>query len=453
VEFTALERSQEKPRMKILAKSHRSRIYIGRLTATMSALVLACLLYTGGHVNASAPFGLIYTDLTCIAAAPSGGFWLQRDASKESKPTSSTGTYAIDGAPQFANVPYQGSIAAIPGQEGYWVVTRTGSIFARGTAPELCANNLSNCSGFPKNPSNDQVIMGAAATPDGQGLWAVGHDGKLWTAGTARPYGDVTKQKQIPTGIVATPSGLGYYIVLTDGGVFSFGDAVFYGSTGGKRPNGNDATGLALSLDLTGQVNGYWMVFEDGGVFTFGGAPFLGSSGGNNGGNRVTGITSLPGGHSYAWVHGNGQIDLSETIPIVVITSSSFGTVWGVFDNSTELSAPVQLLTDDGSVSEQWQLLPTDKEKVVQIVNINSGLCADLTSDKRGAFLIQYTCKGKNQVGDNQLFKVITDKDGRTEFAPLGFPNHRLVAMGPSAGLVLQQQGSADAKWILTNTQ
>lgn len=83
---------------------------------------------------------------------------------------------------------------------------------------------------------------------------------------TAPALGDVTGDKVTPTGIVGTPSGNGYYIVKADGGVFSFGDAVFYGSTGGKRPGGHNATGLALSLNAGGDVNGYWMVFEDGRV-------------------------------------------------------------------------------------------------------------------------------------------------------------------------------------------
>ena len=32
-------------------------------------------------------------------------------------------TLAIGGAPQFDSVPFRGSIAAIPGKEGYWIVT------------------------------------------------------------------------------------------------------------------------------------------------------------------------------------------------------------------------------------------------------------------------------------------------------------------------------------------
>jgi hypothetical protein len=66
--------------------------------------------------------------------------------------------------------------------------------------------------------------------------------------------------------------------VTQDGGVFTFGDAKFYGSTGGKKPGGHNATGLALSLNPAHEVTGYWMVNDDGGIYSFGDAQFLGSS-------------------------------------------------------------------------------------------------------------------------------------------------------------------------------
>jgi hypothetical protein len=237
--------------------------------------------------------------------------------------------------------------------------------------------------------------------------------------------------------------------------VFSFGDAVFFGSTCGKKPNGHDATGLATSLGPAGAVNGYWMVFEDGGVFTFGDAPFLGSSGGNNGGSKVTGITSLPGGHAYAWVHANGQVNLSQTIPSVVIASNSFGTVWTVLNDNVQPAASIQLLAPNGGTNQQWQIFPTNQDaKVVQLVNVNSGLCADLTSDSRGAFLIQFTCKGKNQSWDNQRFKVITDKAGLTDFEPVNATEFRLVGDGPSGGLILEpRKKDPNTAWKLTNVQ
>jgi Ricin-type beta-trefoil lectin domain-like len=438
------------PEKTLTIKTHRVAVF--SLIAALT--ILGVLNFRTPHASASLP-AAERVFLTSIAGAPNGGFWLQLDGRLDKV---SSGTYAIDGAPGFANVSEPGTIAAIPGKQGYWVVTETGGIFARGLAPALCGGQLSNCSGFPKSPTERQYISAAAATPDGKGLWAVGGDGKLWTAGTAPALGDVTKDKAIPTGIVGTPSGKGYYIVKADGGVFSFGDAVFYGSTGGKRPNGHDATGLALSLDGAGQVIGYWMVFEDGGVFTFGDAPFLGSSGGN--GKYAAGIAALPGGLSYAWVHANGQIVLSRTVPSVVIQSKTFGTVWDLPNNSITPTTPVQLFPADGSSSQQWRIFPTNQDsKIVQLVNVNSGLCADLTTSGGVFVIIQFNCKGRNDGWDNQRFKRITGKDGNTDFVPMNKPDYRVIGAGRAAGsaLVLQQHGvlnpDPNAVWILINVQ
>jgi hypothetical protein len=183
-----------------------------------------------------------------------------------------------------------------------WVVSNTGKITARGEATQLCNGQLSTCSGFPKQPSPWQYIVAAAAIPTGRGLWAVGRGGKLWTAGDARPLGDVQNQTKVrdnplgtplvPVAIVATPTGRGYYIAMSDGGVFTFGDAKFFGSTGGVRPDGHSITGIALCyLDYYTTV-GYWLVADDGSVLAFGKAPWWGDPDGN--GRKTTGITSFP---------------------------------------------------------------------------------------------------------------------------------------------------------------
>ena len=253
--------------------------------------------------------------MTSLAPAPGGGFWIQKDTSALTSHNGETIVYGE--APVFANVSTRGSIAAIPGREGYWIVGDRGEIFARGDAPSLCGGKLSDCSGFPASPHDYMYIVAAAANPTGDGLWAVGKDRKVWTAGNTQSYGDVQNQQKPPTGIVATPSGKGYYIVTSDGAVFAFGDAVFHGSTGGNPPAGREITGMALSIGTDGQVNGYWLVGKDGGVHTFGSAPFWGSTGGNNGGATVTNIVSFPlpaPGQSpqatkgYAWVHENGHV-------------------------------------------------------------------------------------------------------------------------------------------------
>jgi hypothetical protein len=286
---------------------------IRRLATGLSLLALAIL----GLAPATAQASLPTSDrggslLTSIASAPGGGFWVQVDDWSGDYPS---GTFAKEGAPDFGSTFEGGSITAIPGRNGYWVVTNDGWISQRGDAPQLCGGWLSNCSGFTKEPYFWQIIVGAAATPSGNGLWALGRDGKVWTAGDAQSYGDVQSDPQVPTGIAATPSGKGYYIVMEDGGVFSFGDAVFYGSTGGKKTGGHHLTGIALSIDDDGEVNGYWLIAADGAVYTFGQAPFWGNAGITDW--KVTSIVSFPAQvpgqppqrtRGYAWVFDNGQV-------------------------------------------------------------------------------------------------------------------------------------------------
>jgi hypothetical protein len=299
---------------------------VRRLAPVVSLLILAILGLAPDRTHASLPYSRVFgmnlhfdlQQLTSIAAAPGDGFWVQRD---EWQPELHNGqTLAKDGALPFGNVSTRGSIAAIPGRNGYWVVSDKGQLLARGNAPVLCMAELSSCSGYPASPFRQEYVVGAAATPTGEGLWALDRKGRVWTVGDAQSYGDVQSDSAIPTGIVATPSGKGYYIVLEDGGVFSFGDAVFFGSTGGNPPAGRKITGMALYIGgVHGTVMGYWLVGEDGGIHTFGNAPFWGSSGGDNGGNSVTGMVSFPGldvngrpqrTRGYAWVNSNGQVSV-----------------------------------------------------------------------------------------------------------------------------------------------
>jgi hypothetical protein len=425
-----------------VAEANHFERYRGALTSISGLLALFILSLATQSARASLPDDVNDSVLTSVAAAPRGGYWVQVDGGVDNDENGGSRTIAIDGARQFASVPYRGSIAAIPGKDAYWVVTSLGQIFARGEAPALCNGYLHTCSGYPSAPTGEDAIVGAAASPDGSGLWAVDREGRVWTAGSTVSYGDVTSDGSYPTGIVATPSGLGYYIVLADGGVYSFGDAVFFGSTGGNKPGGHSATGLALSLDVHGQVNGYWMVFDDGGVFTFGDAPFLGSSGGDNGGSPVTSIAPAsrtfpyPYQPSYVWVHENAQVNRSETLRRVTIGHFyPTGLVWGV--STTGNPADILLLTSRNqgctqignfSCSEVWIIWPASTDgTIVQLVNVYSGLCADVSSNTSGTYLIEYTCKGKTENWDNQRFLLKTYPDGRVDFFPVSSPQNHVV--------------------------
>jgi hypothetical protein len=259
---------------------------------------LLCAFALSPSALASRPLWLpIAQDLTSIAMAPNGGFWVQVDQYAPYGNIGSGGrgrTVSVDNqAPVLSSVEDRGTIISPPGKNGYWVLEPKGKVYTVGDVPKLC-DDLSDCAGFHRFPTNSEIVVGGGATPGGNGFWALDRGGRVFTVGDAVSYGDTQEDTQVATGFAPTPSGKGYYVVHEDGGVFSFGDAVFFGSTGGKKPGGHDVSGIALSLDPAGRVNGYYLTAIDGGVFTFGGAQFFGSTGGDNGGDPITGIISFP---------------------------------------------------------------------------------------------------------------------------------------------------------------
>ena len=380
---------------------------------------------------------------TSIAAAPNGGFWVQLHGMKDYE--WDYRTIAVDGAPVFESIPWFGSIASIPGKNGYWMVRPNGVIYARGDAPELCSGLLQNCSGFSTDPA--QRITAAAASPNGKGLWAVDNNGHVWTAGEVVSYGDVSRDGSTPTGIVPTPSGLGYYIVCEDGGVHGRGDAVLFGSTGGNKPGGHNITGMALSYDLFGQVNGYWLVGSDGGVHSFGGAPFLGSTGGNGGGHQVSSIVARPDGRSYAWVYRDGRVTSVQAKP-VLIKSVTEGTVIDVPSASTE-EAALRMAAESGVNSQKWKLLPYNG--AFKIVNENSGLCMDLEGGAEAGRVIQYPCK-QEENPTNQLWTVLKDSSGKVLFQNREQPDYRLYGYPESywGGVIVSYYTNPGLTWTVT---
>ena len=146
---------------------------------------------------------------------------------------------------------------------GYWVLTASGHVRARGVFHHGDATAL---------PANDRVTA-IAGVPDGSGYWIFTEQGRVLPFGSARSLGDMSGVPLTAsvTAAAATPSGNGYWMVGTDGGIFSFGDAQFAGSTGAQRLN-EPVVGIAPDSD----GRGYWLIAEDGGVFAFD-APFRGS--------------------------------------------------------------------------------------------------------------------------------------------------------------------------------
>jgi hypothetical protein len=427
-----------KEKVMVLQKQNtKSYISAGRYipSAALVAMIIFCLV-SAMSAKASQPNLPPNGNFTSIAAAPFGGFWVQADDG------SRTGTYAIDGAPQFPTVAVVGSIAAIPAAspsaQGYWVVAPNGDIYNRGAATELCGGKLANCTGF--RYSSTRYITAAAASPKGTGLWAVDNQGAVWTAGDVPALGDVTHEVHPPTAIASTPSGEGYYILISDGGVYSFGDAEFRGSTGGNRPGGHDLTGIALSYDRLGNVNGYWLVGSDGGIHAFGDAAFLGSTGGGPGRGAVSNIVSRPGGRSYAWVYKDGRVELSRTVPVVTLSSAkSTDTVLSVLGGGTQPGTPLTLAPPDETASQLWDLYPTSQDgELVQLVNANSGLCADAEGESANARIILWPCKGNDQGWDNQRWRLVETASGLTSLQSILHPDSWIFGEYSATGSTVQ---------------
>ena len=87
-------------------------------------------------------------------------------------------------------------------------------------------------------PLNSVVVAMApnpVAPANDEGYWLASADGGVYAQGNAGFYGSLgALHLQGPVvAMAATPDGGGYWLVALDGGVFAFGDAGFYGSMGG----------------------------------------------------------------------------------------------------------------------------------------------------------------------------------------------------------------------------
>jgi 3D (Asp-Asp-Asp) domain-containing protein len=160
-----------------------------------------------------------------------------------------------------------------------------GSIAAFGNATFL---------GAPAGHSRD--IVGITVSDNGQGYWAVGAGGGVFSYGDARFLGSLAsdhRSRQM-AGIAATPSGDGYWLASKDGDVFSFGDAKFYGSLGNEEVR-STVVGIAALPD----GRGYWLATANGGVYTFGDARYYGSLGNTVVKQPIIGIAASPTGRGY----------------------------------------------------------------------------------------------------------------------------------------------------------
>ncbi len=215
--------------------------------------------------------------------------------------TAAGGVYSYGGAHNFGSVPKKSAssriigAAATPGGNGYWLLGADGHLYAYGDAIHY---------GTPYEQRHVGSFVGLAVTPDGGGLLAVTDHGSIVHLGNApfcgSPVHQVTSDNVV--GIVPTPDGNGYWVFTSDGTVYPFGDARAIGS--GHGPGGSPAVGLAATAD----GGGYWIAYADGAVRQFGDAPFYGSPAHAVGHQPVIGIAATRNGAGYWVATDTGQV-------------------------------------------------------------------------------------------------------------------------------------------------
>jgi len=181
-------------------------------------------------------------------------------------------------------------MAVTPNGGGYWLVAADGGVFNFGNAPFLGSTYTYGITGLTGSKPLNAPITAIVSTPTGDGYWLIAKDGGVFDFGNAPFLGStytygltgLTGKHPLDApviGAIATPSGQGYYMVAADGGVFDFGDAHFEGSAydlgytglGGKNP----LPAPVSSLMVNPNGSGYYALCKNGTILAIGGAPSI----------------------------------------------------------------------------------------------------------------------------------------------------------------------------------
>ena len=304
------------------------------------AAITGYVVRTNGGIEVRAPADARHADITGLAPGSTHSFTVSAlNKAGASDPSSAatakvgaaggywmvgrTGSvYAFGGSRWLGNTPIVTSdvvdLEPTPSRNGYWIATAAGDVFAFGDA------------GYHGGASGLQVgerVTSISSSETGRGYWLFTSRGRVIARGDAPFLGDVSgiRLNGPVLDSIPTPSGNGYYMVASDGGVFPFGDARYVGSMGATRLN---APVQSLVPDADGA--GYWLVASDGGIFSFD-APFHGSMGAVRLNRPITGMVGSPTGRGYLMVGEDGGIfafgdvayhgSLGASPPAVPITS------------------------------------------------------------------------------------------------------------------------------------
>ncbi len=167
-------------------------------------------------------------------------------------------------------------VALIPTRDGggYYLVSNYGRVWAYGDAANSGCGGLviPGCDGSQPtwNGSDEPYIISATYDPSNNGFWLVSMFGNIY-AYQGAPYEGGSPNVANIVGMASSSTGNGYWLVGSDGGVYAYGDANFYGSMGGQTLNAK-----VVGMAATSNGQGYWLAAADGGVFAFGNAQFEG---------------------------------------------------------------------------------------------------------------------------------------------------------------------------------
>ena len=103
----------------------------------------------------------------------------------------------------------------------------------------------------------------------GNGYWLVTKTGNVYAFGDAPNYGGPGPQSVPVTSAVRTPNGSGYWILFANGAIAGYGDAGGFGEAAGAFGGLNPASAIFTTSD----GGGYWIASATGTVDPFGDAP------------------------------------------------------------------------------------------------------------------------------------------------------------------------------------
>ncbi|MHB1497712.1 MAG: hypothetical protein ACYCXN_07370, partial [Acidimicrobiales bacterium] len=105
------------------------------------------------------------------------------------------------------------------------------------------------------------TVVALAATSNGKGYWLVTKTGQVFAFGDAKAYGHVKEKLSTVVALAPTSNGKGYWLVTKTGQVFAFGDAKV-----GKKidKNAPSATTKDPVVTVIADKSGYTLLLSHG---------------------------------------------------------------------------------------------------------------------------------------------------------------------------------------------